>query len=106
MEKLTDLERIPPRHFVPAADESAGLLIIPDPIKNFTVLVHVLHGEPVEYHHDVDIAVFACLAAHIAPLKADVQQPGTESVFTLPDQFFQITVNVKRQVAFSSPNPD
>ena len=51
---------------------------MPDPLKRFAILIHILHGKRIENEHYVDIAGFIRLATQIAALKSNVKKPFAE----------------------------
>jgi len=101
MAQLANLQGIPAKQFVSAANKPAGSLIETDPFQDLPIPVHVLNRKLIQNHHDVNIAVLVSFSAQVAALKANVKQPITESCLAARNQIIQITVQIKHR--FDTP---
>ena len=53
------------------------------------------HGEPVQNHHDINIAVFMSFTAQPASLQPNIQQTLSESRPAVQNQISQVFVQIK-----------
>ena len=97
MTQLADLQGIPTKQLVSAADKPAGFLIETDLFQNPAVRIHILNGKPIQNHHDVDIAVFAGFSTQMASLQTHVKQSIPEDRPAVQDQISQVFVQIEHR---------